>query len=118
MATEDDLEKPYFDVCKECGKHGHFVVPSHDNCFSDEIATQGDAVEWSKNAVEVGTIDADDLIELIRQVMVSSLPREVPDVAVTRCNSYHKLCFDDMVFEFAEKLPPASFHHGGSDTLQ
>lgn len=111
--TEKRYDLPYIEVCNECGKHGRIIIPSQGYVCSTELVTQDNAIQWSTGAVKIGIMDGGELMEVIRQIKLSSLPPENPDIVVKDCNTYHSWSFNDMLSEVKTKIP--AHYHDGTD---
>ncbi len=112
MSKKDTIDPPYFEVCEECDRHGRIVAPGR-GC-STEIVTKTEGIEWSEDAIRYGIINVEDLPALKRQIRVSTLPEDTPDLKVGACNTYGSGYFDDLVMEVFEKIPPAKCHYGNA----
>lgn len=113
--TEKRFDLPYIEVCSECGKHGRIIVPSQEYGCSTELVTQDNAIQWSAGAVEIGIMDGGELMEIIRQIKLSSLPAKNPDIAVKNCNTYCSGYFNDMLVEVRTRT--LAHYHDGTDAL-
>ncbi len=117
MAAKDETDPPYFGICEECGKHGHFVFPAQGNASSEEILTQKDGVEWLICAKEEGIVVATyELMELEKQIRASGLPLHNSNLAVKKCNTYGSVYFDDIVVKMLERFPLACRHQENGTT--
>lgn len=62
----------YFEICPECRNHGRVVFPNGDR--SDEVLSQGNAVEMVQYLWASGKLSGDDFNRIFRQIRESGLP--------------------------------------------